>query len=100
MKFELRVVCMIKSHGERNCPSQFDAISHGNGFQSWWKQERNEKIATQCKNDDNIFHDIQAWFGDIYFLQYIQVYVRIGEDECDKRWRMKLFESFGGKTHI
>ena len=38
--------------------------------------------------------------GDLYFLQYIHVCVKKYDDECIKRWRMKLFESFGGKTHV
>ena len=34
------------------------------------------------------------------FLQYIHVYVKKYDNDCIERWRMKLFESFGGKTHV
>jgi hypothetical protein len=56
--FELRVVCIIKSDIESDCPSKFDTIRfmcHGNGFNSWWKQERSKSIVTKCSDDVNVF---------------------------------------------
>ena len=101
--FELRVVCIIKSDRESNCPSKFDAIRfmrHGNGFNSWWKQERNESIVTKCSDDTNVFLGMEDTNDDLFFLQYIQVYIKKHDDEGIEGWRMKLFESFGGKTHV
>ena len=59
-----------------------------------------ESIVTKCLEYCNIFRDIHESNEDFYFLQYIHIYVRTREDECVDGWRMKLFDSFGGKTHI
>ena len=54
---ELRVICFLKTNNRGNSPSIFDSVRfmrHGNKYKSWWKQERNDPIATQCYNENNI----------------------------------------------
>ena len=34
-----------------------------------------------------------------FFCQYVSIFVKIDNGEIDK-WRLKFFESMGGKTHV
>ena len=100
--FELRVICIMKSSRMENKPSKFDAVRymrHGNGNSSWWKQERKDKITTKYIDSENIFLYLFQPSEDCFFYQYLNVYVKIGDDDNDN-WRMKFLESMGGKSHV
>ena len=74
-------------------------MRHGNGFTSWWKQERNKKVVTKYTDDESIFQQFINTNQQFYFSQFIQVYVK-KEDTSVDDWRTKLFKNLGGKTHV
>ena len=99
--YELRIICIIKADRRGGKVSHFDAIRcmrHGKGFNSWWKQERNESIVTQCIHNEDILPSLFT-NNECFFLQYISVYVRV-ENDCNNHWRSKFFESMSGKIHV
>ena len=75
-------------------------MRHGNGFSSWWKQERQDMVTTQCASDEYIFELLQTDTTDYFFCQKIYLYVREVKSTICDFWRMKFFESMGGKTHV
>ena len=74
-------------------------MRHGNGFSSWWKQERNDDIVTQCNNDINLLEFIKSDDINYYLKMNVYVFIRI-EEKNDNEWRTKFFESMGGKSHV
>ena len=74
-------------------------MRHGNGFNSWWKQERRDCSCTQCPRDTNILNGLVWNSQNHFFCQYVSIYVKTGNEEIDK-WRLKFFESMGGKSHV
>ena len=104
MMFELQSVVVLRSKDEPRSHSSFDSsryIRYGNGFKSWWKQERKDYIATKCATD--IVSDLPV--DDSYdsesnhFLQCISIYVKHQDVEVDK-WRNKIFKAMGGNIHV
>lgn len=99
-EFELRVVCLVKADKRGD---KFDAIRwmrHGCGMSSFWKQERNERITTQCLAGDDIYDELQQYPVDTwYFGKFVCVYVKCESVSAD-RWRSEFFKSLGGKPHV
>ena len=74
-------------------------MRHGNGFSSWWKQERNDEVVTQYHKEENILQHIQRTDIDCFFKVVVCVYIKNEDTNVDK-WRSKFFESMGGKSHV
>ena len=75
--FKLRVICVLKCDRPESSINKYDAIrymQHGNGFDSFWKQERCDPICSH--SNSNFLEDIALNANDHYFLHYVQVYVR------------------------
>ena len=91
--YELRVICYLKSNQRGNSPSSFDSVRfmrHGNKYKSWWKEERNDPITTQCHSEN----EITKYFSildenDLYYHQIIQLFVKLDNDTEDY-WRTKF----------
>ena len=52
--------------------SKFESIRfmrHGNGFCSWWKQEQQDLVTTQCSRDEYIYNLLQADTTSYFFHQ-------------------------------
>ena len=54
---------------------------------------------TQYNRDIDILTSLVHSSQNHYFCQYISIYTRIDNEEIDK-WRIKFFETMGGKSHI
>ena len=63
-KFELQVVCVLRSKEKERDPSKFDAIRYMRHAKhaKFWKQERDDAIATKCTDD--IFAELESKFSD------------------------------------
>ena len=66
MSFELRSIVLLKQESPSYPPngSKFEAIRymrHGGNYDLWWKQERSDKIVTQCYNNvvESLANDMQ-----------------------------------------
>ena len=64
-------------------------MCHGSGNYSWWKQEINDPITTQCIYGEDIYNTIYNPNEDCYLIQYVYVYVRI-EHERNYHCRTKF----------
>ena len=103
IEFELRVICIVQAKERGRTPSTYDSIRymrHGNGYTSWWKQERKDDIVTQVDNNEDILHYIKSYnTTDCYFKTNVYLYIKIN-DEHDNGWKEKFFESMGGNLHV
>ena len=102
-RFDLQVVCIVRAKQKGNSPSKYDAIRYmrHDGFDSFWKQERNKSVVTQCIGRDNIYQELEeTWSDDCFFYKCVSVYVRAGVDNTEGQWETKFFQSMGGKPHV
>ena len=101
--FDLRVICILRSVEKPNNLSNFQSIRfmrHGNGFNMWWKQERQNYVTIQCVSDEYIFDLLEENTNDYYFHEKIFVFVRESNSVDSDFWRMRFFESMGGKINV
>ena len=71
----------------RNDPSLYDGIrymQHGEGFNSWWKQERQDYITTQCVDRVSLFNEISLYSDECSFIQYIYIYISLRDRNGQK----------------
>ena len=67
----------------------------------FWKQERDDAIATKCTDD--IFAELESTFSDEvcdHFYSVVSVYVKLDSEAAEKYWSEQFFESMGGKNHV
>ena len=72
--FDLRVVCVLKSTVIPTNANSFQAIwymRYGNGYNSWWKQERKNHVCTQCENDIDICQELNWNIEDHFFAVFL-----------------------------
>ena len=60
IKFEIRVICILRAKTEENNASKYEAIRYmqKKGSSSYWKQERKELITTQCLTGEDIYSEM------------------------------------------
>ena len=104
--YELRSVVLTRVQGKdySSKPGKYEAIRymrHGGHYKKWWKQERNDKISTQCV-DDPISH-LSSMYDESddlpHFLYHTMVYVIQKPIEVDQ-YRLKILQTMGGKIHV
>ena len=105
--FELRSIVLLKQDIPSYPPngSRFEAIRyirHGGHYSSWWRQERSDKVVTQCNHNvvESLINDAQYNESDPpYFYQHVLVYIKTTTPDVDQ-WRLQMFKSLGGKIFV
>jgi hypothetical protein len=101
--FDLDVVVVLKSKEQGRNAQAFQAVRYMRhpGHDCFWKQERDDAIATKCAAGANIFQELQQTYDSkCYFYSVVSVYVRRESDKVEIEWEKKFFESMGGKAHV
>ena len=65
-------------------------MRHGNGYKSWWKQERKDFVCSQLSKGIDLLTTLVFNAQDHYFCQYTSIYIRNDNQEIDK-WRINFF---------
>ncbi len=103
--FELRSVVLLRATDRYSqyisCkPNNFDAIRYVRHaqHQHFWKQERSDKVVTQC--NENVVSKLMGMstVESDTFSPCITLYVKEKDLDVDE-WKLKILQSFGGKTH-
>ena len=104
IKFEARVLIQIGIDKIPKSRSHFRLkrmVQHGNGFNKWWEQEREDKIMIQhdaqylVKND--IDDELPMLDLDCYY--YVVVYVK-SEEVCIEDYKLDMHHSIGGQCKV
>ena len=89
IQFELRVICHIKSHRKGRHQSDFNAIRymrHGDGYDSWWQQERNTSISPQETGGEDMYNIFRRTPNHLYFSQFVCAYAKTEDSDVDE-WK-------------
>ena len=77
--FDLQAICILRAHEQGARPSSYEAVRYmrNERYSSFWKQERNHNVVTQCVQGEHIFNELWKYSTeDCYFYSRVSVYVR------------------------
>ena len=104
IKFEARVLIQIKIDKVPKSRSDFKSkrmVRHGNGFDKWWEQEREDKIMIQHDQQYLVGNDIDDKLPmlDLECYYYVVVYVK-AEEVFVGNYKLDMHHSIGGQCKV